>query len=250
MEKRNQRNLLLALVILLVTLGIALAKNHDFWFGSNETQEAENTAPVSNPAITSKTVAPAAKTLAPVQNPAAAKNHSAPAANAKNEVVAKDSAPEAAPEGAVIEATPAEVPPLEVEVVAGDSHRAVHPGSNSVLVIMPPKSGFRTPAAAFKWSPLTNVSERTRISSGQEQFEEATYPALARQMKVKGSVLLQASVGADGDIKDLRVLSGNPILTSAAKEAARQWRFKPSLQHGQPVETKQQITVNFTIRVL
>jgi protein TonB len=62
-------------------------------------------------------------------------------------------------------------------------------------------------------------------------------------------VVLQAVVGTDGIIEDLRVLSGPSILTAAAQQAVRQWRFKPFLQNGQPVETKARIVVNFSIRV-
>jgi protein TonB len=69
-------------------------------------------------------------------------------------------------------------------------------------------------------------------------------------MKVQGSVLLQALIGADGVIRNLRVLSGPAILASAAREAARQWQFKPYLQNGQAVETQANITVNFTIKVM
>ena len=62
-------------------------------------------------------------------------------------------------------------------------------------------------------------------------------------------MVLQAIVGTDGTIQTLRVLSGPAILTAAAQQAVRQWRFKPYLQNGQPVETKATITVNFSIRV-
>jgi protein TonB len=68
-------------------------------------------------------------------------------------------------------------------------------------------------------------------------------------MRVQGSVVLQAVVGTDGNIENLRVLSGPSILTAAAQQAVRQWRFKPYLQNGQPVETKARITVNFSIRI-
>jgi len=60
---------------------------------------------------------------------------------------------------------------------------------------------------------------------------------------------LQAVVGTDGVISDLRVLSGPAILTAAAQQAVRQWRFKPYLQNGQAVETKARITVNFSIQI-
>jgi protein TonB len=70
---------------------------------------------------------------------------------------------------------------------------------------------------------------------------------LARQMKVQGSVVMQALIGRDGLIEDLHVLSGPPILANAAEEAVRQWHFKPHFVGSLPVETRANITVNFTI---
>jgi protein TonB len=70
---------------------------------------------------------------------------------------------------------------------------------------------------------------------------------LAKQMKVQGSVILQALIGKEGTIQDLRVLSGPPILSNAAIDAVRQWRFRPYFQSGQAIETEARITVNFTI---
>jgi protein TonB len=66
-------------------------------------------------------------------------------------------------------------------------------------------------------------------------------------MKVQGSVILQALISRNGVIQDLRVVSGPPILASAAQEAVKQWHFKPHLQGTEPVETQTRITVNFTI---
>jgi protein TonB len=77
----------------------------------------------------------------------------------------------------------------------------------------------------------------------------ANYPLLAQHMNVQGSVVLQAVISANGAIQNLRVLSGPAILAAAAEQAVREWRFKPVLQNGQPVETKARITVNFTIKV-
>ena len=73
------------------------------------------------------------------------------------------------------------------------------------------------------------------------------YPLLARQMKVQGAVSLQALISRDGTIQELQILSGPGILAAAAREAVKQWHFKPYLQNGQPVETQARITVNFTI---
>ena len=73
------------------------------------------------------------------------------------------------------------------------------------------------------------------------------YPLLARQMKVQGSVILQALISKDGNIQTLHVVSGPPILANAALEAVRQWHFKPHYQGTEAVETEAKITVNFTI---
>ena len=59
--------------------------------------------------------------------------------------------------------------------------------------------------------------------------------------------MLQALIGQDGAIQALRVVSGPAILAEAAREAVKQWRFKPYYQSGRPVETEARITVNFTI---
>jgi protein TonB len=77
----------------------------------------------------------------------------------------------------------------------------------------------------------------------------ATYPVLAQHMNVQGSVVLEAIVGADGIIQNLKVVSGPPILASAAQQAVREWHFKPIIQNGQAVESKATITVNFSIKV-
>jgi protein TonB len=73
------------------------------------------------------------------------------------------------------------------------------------------------------------------------------YPTLARQMKVQGSVILQAIIGRDGLIQDLQIVSGPPILAGAAREAVKQWHFKPHYLGADPVETQAKITVNFSI---
>jgi TonB family protein len=241
MDKKNRRSLLLALILLLVALGVVLAKNRDFWFGVDEASDVEEAAPAP--------VANRAAKAVPAQAPAvSAATNPRPAIRKKNQVAAKSSEePAATP---VVTATRTEIPPMEVEVVAGETHRAVHPGSNAVLVEMPTRAEAQAAGVKkFNWSPVTNAAELTPMASGQA-VQDAAYPALARQMKVQGSVLLQAFVGTDGGIRDLRVLSGNPILVSAAMEAARQWRFTPYMQNGRPVETQAKITVNLSIKIL
>jgi protein TonB len=73
------------------------------------------------------------------------------------------------------------------------------------------------------------------------------YPLLAKQMKVQGAVVLEALISKTGSIQDIQILSGPAILSAAAREAVKQWHFKPYYQGGVPVETEARVTVNFTI---
>jgi protein TonB len=98
---------------------------------------------------------------------------------------------------------------------------------------------------------IANVAERVQISADTSAMVASpvkpSYPLLARQMKVQGAVVLQALIGRDGAIQNLRLLSGPRILASAAEDAVRQWHFKPHYDGQEAVETQANITVNFTI---
>ena len=73
------------------------------------------------------------------------------------------------------------------------------------------------------------------------------YPEEARQRNIHGPVVLDALVGSDGAVRELKVISGDPVLAKAATEAVRQWRFRPHRQAGRLVEFETQITVNFAL---
>jgi protein TonB len=74
-----------------------------------------------------------------------------------------------------------------------------------------------------------------------------TYPPLARGVRIQGQVVLQAVISKQGTIENLRLLSGHPMLVSAAIEAVRQWRYRPYILNNEPVEVETQITVNFSL---
>jgi TonB family protein len=76
---------------------------------------------------------------------------------------------------------------------------------------------------------------------------EPQYPEAAKQKHVQGPVMLHALVGADGSVKELSVISGDPQLVKAATDAVRQWRFKPHQLKGKAVEFETRITVNFAL---
>jgi TonB family protein len=245
-NKQNFR-LITALSLLIVALTVVLVKDRDFWFGSEQANESF-VAP-QNVANTTKSAAPAKVVTAPAAKSAIVKHNSVAKSSQTASVasVHQDAVEQTSP---VIATSRVILPPLDVEVVAGDSHRTVRSGSNATKVEIPAtsKSAFAESA-----SLPANAAERERISAVSapelQTTADATYPLLGQHSKVQGSVVLQAVIGADGSIENLRVISGPAILATAAQQAVRQWRFKPYLQNGLPVETKTNITVNFSIRV-
>lgn len=73
------------------------------------------------------------------------------------------------------------------------------------------------------------------------------YPAPARAMRIAGRVQLQATISRNGTIENLRVVDGPPLLQAAAVEAVRQWRYRPYLLNGEPVEVETTINVDFKL---
>jgi TonB family protein len=293
-REKQPRQLLVALVLLLIALVVVLGKERDFWFGSDDSIESDATVPENTPKASSATATPApakinpapetakvnpapaapvastkstapvavAKSTAPAKNnPAPVKNNVAPKASAP--VVAKQTSktePSQKVEASNKQAAPAEspkvaskravLPPLDVDVVATNSHDAAHPANDATKVEI--SSGTKHTAPVASNLP-SNAAERENIAPSAapelHQALNAPYPLLGQHVSVQGAVVLQAVVGADGVIENLRVINGPSILAAAAKQAVRQWHFKPYLQNGQPVETKAIITVNFSIRV-
>lgn len=238
-EQRQRRQMLIALALLLIALVLVLIKDREFWFPSPPTAEEQSDQDETTAGTPSQDQS--------VHGPAA----TAPSPKSKPRAIAKTTEAPETPEAALAPAVTnrAVLPPLEVEVVAGDEHRVIQPGSASVKVDLQPKTPF-APSSATSAAVSAN-EERVHLSAGAVEMVsrpvEPTYPLLAKQMKVQGAVVLQALIGKEGNIQDLHVLSGPAILSAAAREAVKQWRFRPYLQSGQAVETEARITVNFTI---
>ena len=95
--------------------------------------------------------------------------------------------------------------------------------------------------------------QRIRISQGVTQglliFRvEPTYPPLAQQARIQGVVVMTALIDKGGNVQRLQVVSGHPLLAPAAIEAVKQWRYKPFVLNGQPLEVETTVTVNFHLR--
>jgi protein TonB len=105
-----------------------------------------------------------------------------------------------------------------------------------------------TPPVAVKASPPVKLRVSSGVAAGMLVHSvKPQYPPLAVQARIQGTVVLQAVIGKDGTIRELRLVSGHPLLSPAAIEAVRQWRYRPYLLNSEPVEVDTQINVNFTL---
>lgn len=92
--------------------------------------------------------------------------------------------------------------------------------------------------------------KRVRISQGitagmLSYRVEPKYPKIAQGARIQGQVVLSAIISRTGDIQNVTLINGHPMLVPAALEAVRQWRYRPFLLNGEPVEVETTITVTF-----
>jgi len=99
-------------------------------------------------------------------------------------------------------------------------------------------------------TPITSRVVRQSVLQAADLIYQVkpVYPPLARQTRTQGIVVLEAVIGRDGSVDQLRVISGNPLLTRAALDAVQQWRYRPTILGGDPVEVSTTITVTFTLQ--
>jgi protein TonB len=96
------------------------------------------------------------------------------------------------------------------------------------------------------------LPKRIRVSSAVaqallERKVSPTYPPDARQQHVQGVVVLKVETDKEGNVYDVELISGHPLLAPAAMEAVKQWKYRPFLLNGTPVEVETQVQVNFTL---
>ncbi len=100
--------------------------------------------------------------------------------------------------------------------------------------------------------PKVATPQRVRVSAGVTsgllvRRVNPVYPPLARQARIQGQVVLRAQIGKDGSIQNLQLVSGHPMLVQSALDAVKQWKYKPYLLNGEPVEVDTEVLVNFTL---
>jgi protein TonB len=106
----------------------------------------------------------------------------------------------------------------------------------SVEVAPPPPPASTHPIRVSHWAE-GNLIHRV----------QPIYPPIARQARIQGPVELRAIISKTGTIEHLTVESGHPMLVKAAMEAVQQWRYRPYLLNGEPIEVETEITVNFVL---
>lgn len=104
------------------------------------------------------------------------------------------------------------------------------------------------PSRDSKHAQKVGVERKDQGNTFCGQTPRAFYPEAARRKGIQGTVILEAVIGKDGVIRHLRVLQGHPLLADAALDAVKQWKYKPYLEQGKPVEVKTTVKVNFTLQ--
>jgi protein TonB len=186
---------------------------------------------------------PAVAAPAPAKQPASVTRAPDSVAKTPSPVVKPS---KAAPPTVIRRNLPQPRPPLPSAPVPLQIPLPVMPLAAAAEPVRPPpveKAPAAAPVAAApepKPAKISQVSPGVLISRVNPQ-----YPPAARAARVQGAVVMHAVIGTDGTIQQLRVISGNPLLVNAAMAAVKQWRYRPYLLGGTPVEGETDITVNF-----
>ena len=137
--------------------------------------------------------------------------------------------------------------PSEVETMVRLSFTLPPPGSGAGSVIDTPMQAEFPPP-----TPVIAAPVRIRVSAGVEQGMlvrkvNPEYPSGAREQQIQGVVILKALIDKEGNVGNLELVSGHPVLAPAAIDAVKQWKYRPYLLNGTPVVVETQIQVNFTL---
>jgi len=134
-----------------------------------------------------------------------------------------------------------------------DEHATVtlrkNPNSgDSLLTIGLPNVSVRTGAqTATSIDPSARPIGGRIAEANRVNVVQPVYPPLAKQARVQGPVQFQIVIGTDGAVKQIELISGNPLLVQAAKDAVSQWTYKPVMLNGVPTAVQTDVTITFTL---
>jgi TonB family protein len=131
----------------------------------------------------------------------------------------------------------------------GDGGINAPPGDGPIIL---DAIGDRKPTLEVRRPSPASHPAPTRMSEGVMEAAlihkvQPQYPAIARAMHLAGTLRLRAIIGADGGVRQVDVISGNALLVPSAVAAVREWRYRPTMLNGEPVEVETFITVNFVL---
>ncbi len=149
-----------------------------------------------------------------------------------------NAAPVVAPEGIGKEPEfdPVERGTSDLDIVLG-------PVSSADDLVPPPPPRREAPQPPAVVRPGGEIQRPSKIHD-----VAPAYPAIAMAARVQGVVIVEATIGVDGEVVDARVLRSVPLLDEAALSAVRQWRYTPTRLNGAPVAVVMTVTVNFQLR--
>jgi len=152
-------------------------------------------------------------------------------------------------------------PAIPLNIVMRDKTASSEPADNSIEGLVPalPSGDGLIPLSDSRRGPsqdniITEIKKPrilkyTHLDPAMLIYRvEPIYPPLARQIHKEGRVELRAIIGTDGTIQSLQVVSGDALFLMSAKDAVQQWRYRPTILDGQPVEIDTFVTVVYTMQ--
>ncbi len=244
---------------ILIAAAVVLAVAALGYFGYEKSGKSATTAPAPQTVVAPQNVASQnSAALAPTPSPVAvpATSSSTPAATGKTVGTSTFDQPSASSGAspAIRVATTPEREPKKPIVVKSSNTRTQAQADESAPSLSNVDTSANSSLPALIASASPNLPRPTlatvRISQGVSQGlvikrVQPKYPQAALASHTGGAVLIEATVNKEGNVTNLKVINGDPILARAALDAVRQWRYKPYYLDGQPVEIQTQITVNF-----
>jgi TonB family protein len=137
---------------------------------------------------------------------------------------------------ATVNFTLSDNPPAEG--VVGDAPGGIPPGEQGGIVSNIPVEADRPGVVRVSQGVMAGLVV-SKVAPG--------YPADAKQARIQGTVLMTVIVDKEGNVSNIQLISGHPILAPAAIDAVKQWKYRPYLLNGAPVEVETQVQVNFTL---
>lgn len=155
--------------------------------------------------------------------------------------------PTEAPEGLAPE-RPVSPRPTAIEVpfaLDGLPHTGVPAGFDAGGILVPPPPS--PPPAPVESTAPVHVGGRIKAPA-RVAYTAPVYPSIAQSSRVEGDVVIEAIIGVDGFVENLKIVRGSPLLNDAARAAVSQWRYTPTLLNGVPVPVVMTVTVSFRLR--